>query len=1726
MLHSGKEQDGQTRHQPKPFQRFKNYSPATKPKARQTSLPLYHNPPQTPKDPEQSLPMSRHETWQAPDAQQPLELGKRRKRSLAGKVRATVSKPARAVGRRVFKRYGSTKISPLEAASPNGNGILLTESTEDDFRGEDSSSSILRRSLSRMMSTGSVSRPATKGPGNNAVENAAFGDKNRDDTDVHVRSVEAIARNVALLFGSYVLGASHPEYSKVILRLLEFIVTAWLTCLLILGLSWMRKSNITTRNAEQEQYPEDQYDVVEPIDYEQLWRSQEGDPEMVPLVNDAEPNQTYGSSNTRNFDSANLSANTSERKQTIATRTALESGLSKSGSFQDESVDDAEDEPASQKQQERKKQYTTAHPALNSLYVIDASTGERLTCNNPTPHRISNEWVEIDMLSLIRTPDADDPNGVRGSAYNDTVSDHFRPRARRFEFQYQVKLKKIPTGKQLYFAAELDEPIKMGIVTKAFVSAAMAFVKATNPFFHYNITGSKTKPSDGTYETPHCSFTVEGSLDRLVVTKPGQIPPKLGGDIPEEPESIKARKSGKMVDWNTEDTYTMSIWSSYADFLMWRIQKIPGVKPFGLASVIGAQPINLTLYLIDKDVDKNGTHYRKDISEILRIELSNTDRVGLGKEAQKWVHANSPGPENSIVNCHSEDSVENPEQDKHPALGSSETIDEVEGIDNDTADAAELGEGIYLRSGDSIILREFLSEERTGCTVVNGGGFAVLSKQNIPVIIEKTKRSQKNSLIKSGDTVMFKMIQNKAGTDETETRYLTIHRGWWLKWVTTMPSKNGCFTIVKHDSEDSESSFLTLGGSFALKHKRWYRYAVGVSAEASTNFGGRLLSLYNSKRNKGTEEEKQQATYQSEDDGDFEKEMPSIGEVGRIKPLILCAQDPQELIPASPRSPTKSFHSSNSLEGKAEPQTPSGIKLQFSTKHSRADVPAWIELMNREKRVRQLAYVVRIIHRDPATDSENIEAFTRLKCGKNLARIMTIGQKMKIKHNASTRISSAGSSSALDSSYIIKSQSFPSLSTDVPSSRNGNSEHADLELYTSSNKNASFSNESGGGEQDEGILQRASNDSLDYDLYDNPSYSIEVDEFGQPLTPSKLDDEAQVDDGYKSDSSSSLTDSGNARQKRKRVQKLKKIGKKTGRMTKKTAKGLRVQPRKIPRKKNREMQGRVAKKMKRLGKIEAKSGGPPNFIAGEMSATEQSRRTASRILERMTSVPMESPSWQRCNDALVSELGFITAQDSWFLDGDATHLGVKPSKKHGSLLGSSLVARCLWESHWREEWCGMYESSLVFYTPMAKSMCHDILYTDIHSVRSLALDNASSPLPGFPIMVVETAWRCHYVAFRDEVSRDVFCDHVKKSVRKYKLGNHKWSPEEEELRKARFWQGFQILSETSLASGASKWAKVSCNQKSKERAILNGRRMAFDSQLSFDGNISKVCDFVEKLLTMALTFSYTSLEKDPKSFIEFLDMTSELRFLPLDEFDLSSPHVFCVFVNIYHCLLQQALLLSVNGPLDKKSISHFMRTSCYEIGGDVFSLAELHSCVICGKMSKQINPRPPYVEAPRKSSSYKYYALDYTDPRVHFVLNTADMACPKSVPVLSQRYLEQQLNIACVDFFCNKQLFIDVKRRVITMPKVCEIRRNDFRVGEILNIFRACVGEMDESDEHLSSLMREIMEKGEKGLTIKFQPTQDQYHSSLRLTTAATSRNVEMEYDIVESKSMVSLEEA
>ena len=1168
--------------------------------------------------------------------QQQEQLNKRRKRSLAGKVKASVARPARAVGRRVFKNRYNSKVDVLGGRIEVDLNRDITNKTPDDiFRANpldrdaarvpngrnnntsDGTNNNLRRSLSRIMSTRSISRAGTTiGNGNDTDTSSptafvTLAQHESDDTDWPVRSVEAIARNAALLCGVYVMGAYHPDWTAPVSRLLEFLLTAWVTCLLILALGWLRKLSVSEHR---------QHQYTPPLRYadnqQRQWQRQEGDdPEMTPLVQHPDRDETsvYGTSNIVDTECAtNLNLNCSENKISLSINTTAairtesqnEDGVEvESGSSSDEA-----DRSFTKKQKDQEMNQEVEHPKLASLYVVDSKTGERVMCNNDSaPFRISNEWVEMDMIAMMRTPDADDSDAKRGSTANDKMSEHFRGRQRRFEFQYQVKFKKVPVGKQLYFSCELDDPVKMGIITKAFVSAAMAFVRTTNPTFHYNITGSKKKTSDGKYETPHMSFTVEAGLDRFVVTKPGDTPPELGSNIYEDPESMKKRKSGKLTNWNTEDTYTLALWSSYVDFLDWRVLNLPGIKPFGLATVLSTQAINLTMYLIDADM-KGDSHYRKDITEVIKLELSNGEQSGLGKEAKKWINAKAPGqqhreaeltgavlgsPSQRIGHCSSHDFVEVDENTSHAALGTNDTMDEMDEIDKDTADAAELGEGIYLRSGDSVLLREFLSEDEnsTASSVTNSGGFAVLSKRNVPIVIEKTKRSKKNKLIKSGDTVMFKMIQNKAGTDDNETRYLTIHRGWWLKWVTTMPSKNGYFTIFTHETElgeralptdETQSSFLTLGGSFSLRHKRWSRYAVGVSAEPSTDFGGRMLSLYNSKRNKGAtsmEEEKQQAaTYQSDDEGDNDKEMPSIGEIGYIKPLVLCTRDPQSLMVTSPKSPTKPyrFDDSSSFE-KAEPQTPNGLKLLFSRDHSHADVPAWIEMMDRKQRVRKLAYVVRIAHRIPggddnqATIHNNEEIiFTRLKSGKDLARIMNIGQSMKIPHVVPKTLASYASSSSIgadstNDNAIIKSKSYPSLSTDAVPNTNGSGE-GDAGIITKNNS-ASFptvpvhiANASCEVDMDMTKKSTSSECSDGFELCDNPGIEIDEDE-AMTLTNYENDSsmlgDGSIEDDSMSDSSSSDTEAG--AQRKSRLRKLKRLGKKTvvgtGRITKKTAMG-------------------------------------------------------------------------------------------------------------------------------------------------------------------------------------------------------------------------------------------------------------------------------------------------------------------------------------------------------------------------------------------------------------------------------------------------------------------------------------------------------------------------------------------------------------------------------------------
>jgi hypothetical protein len=167
------------------------------------------------------------------------------------------------------------------------------------------------------------------------------------------------------------------------------------------------------------------------------------------------------------------------------------------------------------------------------------------------------------MMAMIRTQDVDDPSVTPGTPANVKAMASMTGKQQRFEFQCELQLKKVPTGKQVHFASELEEPIKMGIIQRAFVGAAMAFVKTTNDNFHCSIQGSK-KSQDSKCEKPHMSFSVEDGSNRVAVTRPGETTPKLGGVIEEDAESIKRRQKAPIA-WNTKDAHTMALWRNDAE---------------------------------------------------------------------------------------------------------------------------------------------------------------------------------------------------------------------------------------------------------------------------------------------------------------------------------------------------------------------------------------------------------------------------------------------------------------------------------------------------------------------------------------------------------------------------------------------------------------------------------------------------------------------------------------------------------------------------------------------------------------------------------------------------------------------------------------------------------------------------------------------------------------------------------------------------------------------------------------------------------------------------------------------------------------------------------------------------------------------------------------------------------------------------------------------------------
>ena len=137
---------------------------------------------------------------------------------------------------------------------------------------------------------------------------------------------------------------------------------------------------------------------------------------------------------------------------------------------------------------------------------------------------------------------------------------------------------------------------------------------------------------------------------------------------------------------------------------------------------------------------------------------------------------------------------------------------------------------------------------------------------------------------------------------------------------------------------------------------------------------------------------------------------------------------------------------------------------------------------------------------------------------------------------------------------------------------------------------------------------------------------------------------------------------------------------------------------------------------------------PPSFLAGQLAAADQSCRTASHILSGMCDEPETSDFSKRFMDTLAAQISKKSSFDLWFLEGGAIEvrsavcfktcfasssypnvyslsreqMGVASTIDNRNLLHGCPVARWLWESHCREEWCGVYSTGVYCYAPLTQ----------------------------------------------------------------------------------------------------------------------------------------------------------------------------------------------------------------------------------------------------------------------------------------------------------------------------------------------------------------------------------------------------------------------------------------
>lgn len=250
-------------------------------------------------------------------------------------------------------------------------------------------------------------------------------------------------------------------------------------------------------------------------------------------------------------------------------------------------------------------------------YILMRDQYRLITPNATDPIPFSNDIFEGKMLLMVRS----------SLPMDEKFSQRFDIDKNMFELQVQGRFKRIPSG-YMYLGGEITKKMELGLLTKGFASSLLQFCKSFNASIHHSYGDSQQ------VELPHIVGPFWSTIDRVVVTPPGELPPPFIKGFPEPPESRAARRAGNPLlsvkpPLDLDSTYSFSFKTRYVDLESWAVISVPLMKEFKLQTFWSDADLRFVAYFIDPDkveLDAKGfpkIHAQASLDRLFTLELQN-----------------------------------------------------------------------------------------------------------------------------------------------------------------------------------------------------------------------------------------------------------------------------------------------------------------------------------------------------------------------------------------------------------------------------------------------------------------------------------------------------------------------------------------------------------------------------------------------------------------------------------------------------------------------------------------------------------------------------------------------------------------------------------------------------------------------------------------------------------------------------------------------------------------------------------------------------------------------------------------------------------------------------------------------------------------------------------------------------------------------------------------------